>query len=248
MKWRAPGLRPNKLAAARARSRGPMHGAVTTSAGIDEDDRPVCAPAPRVARRRILDAIARRRGQDETFGDHLSNPDGACACPPGGAAARMRSTSSSTACAIVGPSRRVRRSRRGMPQRLYPMRLILPGRCSRARPRMRHRRRRLDGGLAVFYYNAAKGGLANASKGLRGSSTARRSRAHRLSRPRRHRDGAQGLRRLRGFVVRADQPARDDGGLARLVRRGVERRTARIVYPRFYVTTPGGSPVADSSA
>ena len=87
----------------------------------------------------------------------------------------------------------------------------------------------------MFYYNAGKAGIANASEGLRGEL--RGTGVHVLT----VYPGpvATDLSR-RGYEAYEDtwaariSPEGTTEKLARLVRRGVERRRARIVYPRFY--------------
>jgi short-subunit dehydrogenase len=87
----------------------------------------------------------------------------------------------------------------------------------------------------MFYYNATKAALGNASEGLRGEL--RGTGVHVLTVYPGPVDTAmaqRGYTRYEASLSAKLAPLGDAGELARLVRRGVERRSARILYPRSY--------------
>jgi short-subunit dehydrogenase len=87
----------------------------------------------------------------------------------------------------------------------------------------------------MFYYNAAKGALANASEGLRGEL--RGTGVHVLTvypGPVDTELGRRGYERYEPTLAAKLSPVGTTGALAELICRGVERRKARIIYPRAY--------------
>lgn len=87
----------------------------------------------------------------------------------------------------------------------------------------------------MYYYNASKGALANASEGLRGEL--RGTGVHVLTvypGPVDTDMGRRGYEKYEPSLSARLSPVGTAEGLARLVVRGVERKKARIVYPRSY--------------
>jgi short-subunit dehydrogenase len=232
-----------------------MHVAVTgASAGIGEaiarEYGRAGAAVTLVARRKErLDAIAKEMGEakTKTFGVDLSNPEGACAWLEEAEAALgpIDVLVNNAGMQIVGPTDTAAVDRGEELLRLNvftPMRLtraVLPGMLARGSGTI------VDiasmAGLTpmpgMFYYNAAKGGLANASEGLRGEL--RGTGVHVLTvypGPVDTEMARKGYDAYEASWSARISPQGSTEGLARLVRRGVERRTARIIYPRFYVT------------
>jgi short-subunit dehydrogenase len=232
-----------------------MHVAVTgASAGIGEaiarEYGRAGANVTLVARRKDrLDAIAKEMGdaKTKTFGVDLANPDGACAWLEEAEAALgpIDVLVNNAGMQIVGPTEAAPVDRGEELLRLNvftPMRLtraVLPGMLARGQGTI------VDvasmAGLTpmpgMFYYNAAKGALANASEGLRGEL--RGTGVHVLTVYPGPVDTEMARKGYAGYEASWSAKISPQGtteGLARLVRRGVERRTPRIVYPRFYAT------------
>lgn len=87
----------------------------------------------------------------------------------------------------------------------------------------------------MYYYNASKGALANASEGLRGEL--RGTGVHVLTvypGPVDTDMGRRGYEKYEPSLSARLSPAGTAEGLARLVVRGVAKKKARIVYPRVY--------------
>jgi short-subunit dehydrogenase len=87
----------------------------------------------------------------------------------------------------------------------------------------------------MFYYNAAKGALANASEGLRGELRSRG--VHVLTvypGPVDTDMGRKGYQRYEQTWSSRLSPVGDADTLAKLVLRGVDRKQSRIIYPRTY--------------
>jgi short-subunit dehydrogenase len=87
----------------------------------------------------------------------------------------------------------------------------------------------------MFYYNAAKGGLANASEGLRGEL--RGTGVHVLTvypGPVDTDMGRRGFERYEPTLSTRLSPVGTSEALAELICRAVERKKARIIYPRAY--------------
>jgi short-subunit dehydrogenase len=87
----------------------------------------------------------------------------------------------------------------------------------------------------MTYYSAAKAGLAGASEALRGEL--RRTGVHVVTvypGPVRTEMEAAARTRYEPSVVTANLPTGEPAVLARRIRRAVERRSARVVFPRFY--------------
>ncbi len=87
----------------------------------------------------------------------------------------------------------------------------------------------------MFYYNASKAALGNASEGLRGEL--RHTGVHVLTvypGPVETDMARRGYEIYEPTLAARYSPVGDAGELARMIRRGVERRRARIVYPRAY--------------
>jgi short-subunit dehydrogenase len=87
----------------------------------------------------------------------------------------------------------------------------------------------------MFYYCAAKGGLGSASEALRGELA--RTGVHVLTvypGPVHSDMEAAARARFEPSAFTDRLPTGDAAVLARQIRRGVQRRQARIVYPRFY--------------
>jgi short-subunit dehydrogenase len=87
----------------------------------------------------------------------------------------------------------------------------------------------------MFYYNAAKGALANASEGLRGEL--RGTGVHVLTvypGPVDTELGRRGYERYEQTLATRLSPVGTTPALAELICRGVERGKARIIYPRAY--------------
>jgi short-subunit dehydrogenase len=90
----------------------------------------------------------------------------------------------------------------------------------------------------MFYYNAAKAGLATASEGLRGEL--RGTGVHVVTvypGPVETELEKRGRSKYEASFMSKLVPVGTTEGLARLVRRAVERKRARVVYPRFYALT-----------
>ena len=87
----------------------------------------------------------------------------------------------------------------------------------------------------MFYYNAAKGALGNASEGLRGEL--RGTGVHVMTvypGPVDTDMGQRGFARYEKSLATKLSPVGNAAELARMIRRGVESRRARIIYPRSY--------------
>ena len=87
----------------------------------------------------------------------------------------------------------------------------------------------------MFYYNAAKGGLGNASEGLRGEL--RGTGVHVLTvypGPVDTAMGQAGYTKYEPTLAARLSPVGTTDELARMIRRAVERRRPRIIYPRTY--------------
>jgi short-subunit dehydrogenase len=87
----------------------------------------------------------------------------------------------------------------------------------------------------MFYYNAAKGGLANASEGLRGELLG--TGVHVVTvypGPIDTDMGRTGLTKYEPTLASRLSPFGKSDVLAELVVRAVERRRARVIYPRVY--------------
>ncbi|MFO0759421.1 MAG: SDR family NAD(P)-dependent oxidoreductase [Byssovorax sp.] len=87
----------------------------------------------------------------------------------------------------------------------------------------------------MYYYNAAKGALANASEGLRGEVRSRG--VHVLTvypGPVDTDMGRKGYARYEQTWSSKLSPEGDADTLAKLILRGVRRKKARIIYPRAY--------------
>lgn len=90
----------------------------------------------------------------------------------------------------------------------------------------------------MFYYNAAKAGLALASESLRGEL--RGTGVHVVTvypGPVDTELGRNGYKKYKESFTMKLAPFGTVEGLARLVRRAVERRRARVIYPRIYAVT-----------
>ncbi len=232
-----------------------MHVAVTgASAGIGEaiarEYGRAGAAVTLIARRKErLDAIAKEIGEakTKTFGVDLSNPDAACAWIEEAEAALgpIDVLVNNAGVQIVEPTDTASPDGGEELLRLNvftPMRLtlaVLPGMLARGKGTIVDiaSMAALTPIPGMFYYNAAKGGLANASEGLRGEL--RGSGVHVMTvypGPVDTDMGRKGYAAYEPSWSARISPQGTSEGLARLVRRGVERRTARIIYPRFYVT------------
>jgi short-subunit dehydrogenase len=91
---------------------------------------------------------------------------------------------------------------------------------------------------AMYYYNAAKGALANASEGLRGELA--RHGIHVLTvypGPVETEMARKGYAAYRPSLTMKMMSTGRPDVLARMIRKGVEKRRARIIYPRVYATT-----------
>jgi short-subunit dehydrogenase len=87
----------------------------------------------------------------------------------------------------------------------------------------------------MFYYNAAKAALGNASEGLRGELRGTGVHVLTVYPGPVHTDmGDRGLTRYEKSWATSLTPFGTSSELARMIRRGVARRTARIIYPRVY--------------
>jgi short-subunit dehydrogenase len=87
----------------------------------------------------------------------------------------------------------------------------------------------------MFYYNAAKGGLGNASEGLHGELLG--TGVHVLTvypGPVDTEMARRGYERYEQTLTARLSPVGTTGGLARLILRGVERKKRRIIYPWSY--------------
>ena len=87
----------------------------------------------------------------------------------------------------------------------------------------------------MFYYNAAKGGLGNASEGLRGELRARG--VHVLTvypGPVDTDMGRAGYEKYDPSLATRLSPMGTTGELARLILRAVDRKQSRLIYPRMY--------------
>jgi short-subunit dehydrogenase len=87
----------------------------------------------------------------------------------------------------------------------------------------------------MYYYNAAKGGLGNASEGLRGEVRGRG--VHVLTvypGPVDTDMGRTGYTKYETSLTLRLSPLGTTGELARMILRGVDRKTSRIIYPRAY--------------
>jgi short-subunit dehydrogenase len=87
----------------------------------------------------------------------------------------------------------------------------------------------------MFYYNAAKGGIANASEALRGEL--RGTGVHVLTvypGPVDTDMGRAGFAKYEPTLAARLSPEGTADGLARLVLRAVDRRRPRVIYPRLY--------------
>ncbi|TKC98806.1 SDR family NAD(P)-dependent oxidoreductase [Polyangium fumosum] len=87
----------------------------------------------------------------------------------------------------------------------------------------------------MYYYNASKGALANASEGLRGEL--RGTGVHVVTvypGPVDTDMGRKGYEKYEPSLTARLSPVGTADGLARLVVRAVERKKARVVYPRSY--------------
>lgn len=87
----------------------------------------------------------------------------------------------------------------------------------------------------MYYYNAAKGGLANASEGLRGEL--RNTGVHVLTvypGPVDTDMGQAGYTKYESTFISRLSPFGRADVLARMVRKAAERRKARVIYPRLY--------------
>jgi short-subunit dehydrogenase len=90
----------------------------------------------------------------------------------------------------------------------------------------------------MYYYNAAKGGLATASEGLRGELHG--TGVHVVTvypGPVDTDMGRAGYAKYEPTLALRMTPQGDAAGLARLVLRAVERRRPRVIYPRIYAVT-----------
>lgn len=90
----------------------------------------------------------------------------------------------------------------------------------------------------MFYYNAAKGALANASEGLRGEL--RGTGVHVVTvypGPVDTDMGRAGYAKYEPTLATRLSPLGTGEGLARLVIRAVEKRRPRVIYPRAYAIT-----------
>jgi short-subunit dehydrogenase len=87
----------------------------------------------------------------------------------------------------------------------------------------------------MYYYNAAKGGIANASEGLRGEVRAAGVHVLTVYPGPVHTDmGTKGRERYEPTLSLRLSPFGDADTLARLVIRAVEKKKARVIYPRVY--------------
>jgi short-subunit dehydrogenase len=232
-----------------------MHVAVTgASAGIGEaiarEFGKHGASVSLVARRKErLDAIAKEMSgvKTATFGVDLSNPEGATAWIAEAEAALgpidVLVNNAGVQVIEAAESANIEKGEEMLRLNVFtPLRLtiaVLPGMIARGRGTI------VDissmAALApvpgMFFYNAAKGALANASEGLRGEL--RGTGVHVLTvypGPVDTDMGRKGYASYEQTWSSKLSPQGNSEDLARMVRRGVERRTARIIYPRFYVT------------
>jgi short-subunit dehydrogenase len=87
----------------------------------------------------------------------------------------------------------------------------------------------------MFYYNAAKGGIGNASEGLRGEVRGRG--VHVLTvypGPVNTDMGRAGYTKYEASLTTRLSPLGTTDELARMILRAVDRKTSRVIYPRLY--------------
>lgn len=229
-----------------------MHVVVTgASAGIGEAiAREYAAHGAKltlVARRRAaLEKIVEETGAKAfVVGADLSDPERACdfLAPAEDALGPIDVLVNNAGAQIVGPAELVDPAKGEAMMRLD---VFTPMRLTRAvLPKMLARRSGTIVDVAsmagitptpgMFYYNAAKAGLANASEGLRGEL--RGTGVHVMTVYPGPVDTELARRGFAGYepsLATKLAPVGDVTTLAKMVRRGVEKKKARIIYPRMY--------------